>query len=38
MRGELLQADGSDHEWFEKRAPRCTLLARISHMVGKEGK
>jgi len=27
--GELLQADGSDHKWFEERAPRCTLLLAI---------
>ena len=25
-RGELIQIDGSDHEWFEERAGRCTLL------------
>jgi hypothetical protein len=34
MRGELLQADGSDHEWFEKRAPRCTLLVVIDDATG----
>jgi hypothetical protein len=27
--GELVQIDGSDHEWFEDRAPRCTLLVYI---------
>lgn len=27
--GELIQLDGSNHEWFEKRAPRCTLIAYI---------
>jgi len=27
--GELVQIDGSDHEWFEDRAPRCTLLVFI---------
>lgn len=27
--GELIQLDGSDHDWFEGRAPRCTLLAFI---------
>lgn len=27
--GELIQIDGSDHEWFEDRAPRCTLLVFI---------
>jgi hypothetical protein len=24
--GELVQIDGSDHEWFEVRGPRCSLL------------
>jgi hypothetical protein len=28
-RGELIQIDGSDHEWFEDRSPRCTLLVYI---------
>lgn len=27
--GELIQIDGSDHRWFEDRAPRCTLLVFI---------
>jgi transposase InsO family protein len=27
--GELVQLDGSDHAWFEGRAPRCDLLAFI---------
>ncbi len=27
--GELIQLDGSDHNWFELRAPNCTLLAFI---------
>ena len=26
--GELIQIDGCDHEWFEERVPRCTLIAR----------
>jgi len=28
-RGELIQIDGSDHEWFEDRANRCTLLVFV---------
>jgi hypothetical protein len=28
-RGELIQIDGSDHEWFEGRAVRCTLLVFV---------
>ena len=28
-RGELIQIDGSDHEWFEERAARCTLLVFV---------
>ena len=27
--GELIQIDGCDHEWFEERAPRCTLLVCV---------
>jgi hypothetical protein len=27
--GELIQIDGSDHDWFEGRAPACTLLVFI---------
>lgn len=27
--GELIQIDGSIHDWFEGRAPRCTLLVFI---------
>jgi hypothetical protein len=28
-RGELIQIDGCDHEWFEERADRCTLLVFV---------
>ena len=28
-RGELVQIDGSPHDWFEGRAPRCTLIVFI---------
>jgi hypothetical protein len=28
-RGELVQIDGCDHEWFEERAGRCTLLVFV---------
>ena len=27
--GELVQIDGSEHEWFEDRGPKCALLAFI---------
>lgn len=27
--GELIQLDGSEHDWFEGRGPRCTLLVFI---------
>jgi hypothetical protein len=27
--GELIQIDGCDHEWFEERAGRCTLLVFV---------
>lgn len=29
QRGELIQVDGSEHDWFEGRGPRCTLLVYI---------
>jgi hypothetical protein len=28
-KGELVQLDGSEHDWFEGRGPRCTLLVYI---------
>lgn len=38
--GELVQLDGSDHAWFEARAPRCVLLLYIddatSHLLDGE--
>jgi transposase len=33
--GELLQGDGSHHDWFENRAPRCTLLVIIDDATNK---
>jgi hypothetical protein len=27
--GELIQIDGSPHDWFEGRAPRCTLIVFV---------
>jgi transposase len=33
--GELVQIDGSDHDWFEGRAPRCTLLVYIDDATGR---
>lgn len=27
--GELIQLDGSDHDWFEGRGPRCVLLPYV---------
>ena len=32
--GELVQIDGSPHDWFEGRAPACTLLAFIDDASG----
>ena len=29
-RGELIQVDGSDHDWFEGRGPRCAACWSIS--------
>lgn len=33
--GMLLQVDGSPHDWFEGRGPKCTLLLFIDDATGK---
>ena len=33
--GELTQLDGSDHKWFEDRAPRCVLIDYIDDATSK---
>ena len=33
--GELIQIDGSDHRWFEKRGEACTLLVFIDDATGR---
>lgn len=33
--GELIQIDGSEHRWFEDRAPPCTLLVFIDDATSK---
>lgn len=33
--GELIQIDGSHHDWFEGRAPRCALLVFIDDATGR---
>lgn len=33
--GELIQIDGSEHEWFEGRGPYCTLLSYIDDATSK---
>jgi transposase len=33
--GELVQIDGSPHDWFEGRAEKCTLLVFIDDATGK---
>lgn len=33
--GIMIQVDGSDHDWFESRAPRCTLLVFIDDATSK---
>lgn len=33
--GELVQADGSPHAWFEDRGPACTLLVYVDDATGK---
>ncbi len=34
QRGELIQIDGSPHDWFEGRSPRCCLLVFIDDATG----
>lgn len=33
--GEMLQMDGSHHDWFEGRRPRCVLMAYIDDATGR---
>jgi transposase len=35
--GELVQVDGSPHDWFEGRAPACDLLVFIDDATGRLG-
>jgi len=35
--GELVQIDGSPHDWFEDRAPACSLLVFIDDATGRLG-
>lgn len=35
--GELIQIDGSPHDWFEGRAPACSLLVFIDDATGRLG-
>ena len=35
--GELEQMDGTDHDWFEERGERCTLLVMIDDATGQLG-
>jgi transposase len=35
--GELVQIDGSPHDWFEGRAPACSILVFIDDATGKLG-
>jgi transposase len=32
--GELIQIDGSPYNWFERRAPKCTLIVFINDATG----
>jgi transposase len=34
-RGEMVQMDGSHHDWFEERGPRCVLMGYIDDATGK---
>jgi transposase len=33
--GDLVQIDGSHHDWFEGRAPECTLMVYVDDATGK---
>lgn len=33
-RGQLMQIDGSHHDWFEVRSPKCCLIALINDATG----
>jgi hypothetical protein len=33
--GELVQIDGSEHAWFEERAPKCTLLVYVDDAISR---
>ena len=33
--GEMLQMDGSHHDWFEDRGPKCVLIAYIDDATGR---
>ncbi len=33
--GDLVQVDGSDHEWFEGRGPRCTAMVMVDDATGR---
>jgi transposase len=33
--GELIQIDGCEHHWFEKRGSKCTLLVLVDDATGK---
>ena len=33
--GELVQVDGSSHDWFEGRGPRCTLIVFIDDAISR---
>lgn len=33
--GELVQIDGSPHDWFEGRGPRCTLIVFVDDATGR---
>ncbi len=33
--GELVQIDGSPHDWFEGRAPKCCLLVFVDDATGR---
>ena len=33
--GEMIQVDGSHHDWFEERAPKCVLMGYVDDATGR---
>ena len=36
-KGEMMQMDGSPHDWFEGRAAKCSLIYTVDDATGNHG-